>query len=436
MSILDDVLDVTEPGIYSVENDVDNIHIELDDLDSALAANIRRLTNAANGGWDAAEYGITAEEARKQLSEANTPEAKAKVLASLKERAKQRASLDVTNGKINLMVNVGKNGEKMHWHRLGTSVTGAVTSEQAAKLAGIDWEVIKVPANWVHNGQNYESKDTFLIVRKDTGAELGNTGKVYKPIQNLDAFSALDDALAEYGARYETAGSIYGGKTVWMQAVLPDHKWEVQNGDLIETYAMFAVNHNGIAACRCFPTTDRAVCGNTYRVAVGKAKNKGISIRHTGDIKSKIESVKIALGLAVKGFEAFKENAATMVKTKVNAKHFVNGLLDEVLDVSQEEMAMGLELLSAHRDKNMTQAYNYRKSVLEDILDRHESERCEPHGTLWGVFNAVTEHVDHFDHRQRGDKKEREFRKFESSLYGKGDDMKQIAYQNALELFS
>ena len=48
-------------------------------------------------------------------------------------------------------------------------------------------------------------------------------GNRYKPIQNEEGFAFLDGVLEEYGARYETAGSLYGGSQVWMLAHLPRH---------------------------------------------------------------------------------------------------------------------------------------------------------------------------------------------------------------------
>ena len=43
----------------------------------------------------------------------------------------------------------------------------------------------------------------------------------YRIVQNEEAFQFTDDLLGE-GVTYETAGSLQGGKKVWMLAKLPE----------------------------------------------------------------------------------------------------------------------------------------------------------------------------------------------------------------------
>lgn len=350
----------------------------------------------------------------------------------------QRASLDVSNGRISVMVAVGPNGEQMPWHRLGTMVAAAVNGSEALALANLGWKVLKVPAEREWNGKRVISTDTFLLVRDDTGAELGSVGKQYKTVQNDDATAFLDEALKDYGARYETAGAIYGGKSVWLQARLPK-QIEVTKGDVVDGYATFTLFHDGTAACRCYPTTLRAVCANTLRLA-NEGKSKGISIRHTGDIKGKLNDARRALGLAVEGFESFGVAAQAMAATRMKVIPYANEVLDLVLDVTEAQAKMGSDVLAAAVAKTDAErqlavkkfdaAIKVRDNLLSDILDRYESERCQK-GTVWGGYNAISEAADHGTWRRyAGENKDS--RRFESVLTGDADDLKQAAWGNAV----
>jgi hypothetical protein len=79
-----------------------------------------------------------------------------------------------------------------------------------------------------------------------------------------------------------------------------------------------------------------------------------------------------------------------------------------------------------------------RGEILEDIISRFESERCQVNGiagSLWAAMNAVTEHADYANGKRHvGTSEAQASRKFESVLAGDADEMKQAAYQGALAL--
>lgn len=369
---------------------------------------------------------------QRRLESMNLP---AEVLQTIKAAAIRRASLGTTNGKVSAMF-----AGKPAWHGLGVTIDRACKSADAIRLAGLDWEVVKVPMGFDWNGQHHNADDTFAIVRKDTGRKLGTVGSRYAPIQNADGFSYLDDVLSSFGAKYESAGSLYGGEKVWMLAHLPEHRFSVgKNRDVCEPYVVFVNSHDGTGAASCYPTTVRVECANTMRVSA-QDKGKGISIRHTGSVKTKIASAQDALGLAVDGFQEFKGAAETMTHTKVEPIPYFNGLLDKVMEISQAEMSKGADLLAAaiatteaNREierKRFERQIKQRQVTLEDLIERYESERCaNGRGTAWSAFNAVTESADHgkLGGRQKGDDKSS--RRFESVINGRADEIKQVAYE-------
>jgi len=457
-SLLDGILEATEaryttgggggPVILAQDHDLGNIGGTSED-------DVQRALRALSGprGWDAAEYGITAEQAAAMVRAADTPANRARVVAELRQRAIRRAGLDTSTGRVAVMV-AGEAARQALWHRLGVQVRDAVTSDQAITLASLDWRVLKVPTAYRWGDETREMGDVFALVRSDTGAHLGTVGRRYQVIQNADAFRFMDQVLAEHGARYETAGAIHGGAKVWLQVSLPEAAFTLAGNDRVEATALFTNPHDGSGVARCIPTSDRVVCANTLRVATNKAADAGLKIRHTGSIRGKLDDARRALGIAVRGFERFREQADTLRATRVpDERAYFGEVLDAVLDMTAARAGLGAERLAdadilaaviagqeaKHRAvKSYQRAIDERGAILSDILQRYERERCGvggARGTAWAALNAVTEHADHWTGgRKVGTQQERDGRRMESILTGERDGMKQTALSAALAL--
>ena len=113
----------------------------------------------------------------------------------------------------------------------------------------------------------------------------------YKVIQNEEAFSFTDSLLGE-GVRYETAGSLQGGRKVWLFARMPQDY--IITGERISPYLVFSNTHDGSGAIKVALTPIRVVCNNTLNLALSSAK-RSWSMIHTGDIQGKLEEAKDTL---------------------------------------------------------------------------------------------------------------------------------------------
>lgn len=440
MYTLDDIINATNsPRIVSEEHNTGNIAVDQSAIDAAV--------RGASGTWDAAEYGLTAAQVAERIAAANTPEARERVMADLRARGIARANLDTSNGRVAVMV-----AGKAAWHRLGVNVESAVNSADAMRLASLDWSVSKRQLAYQHpiGGDTWlAQEEVYAIVRDDTGGLLGTVGSRYAPIQNADGFEFLDSVLGAYGAKYETCGAIYGGRKVWMLVHLPAQRFAVNGNDMVEPYALFTNPHDGSGQAWCFPTTERVVCANTFRIA-SKGKESGIGIRHTGSVKSKIKDAQEALGLAVEGFQDFSHAAEAMAKADLpnGITHYASDVLDAVLDVTAAQALLGADALAAalkvteaERDlaaKSFARKIERRGEVLADIMERYESERCGiggMRGSVWSGFNAVTEHADFGSESRRkvGSTQQQQERRFESTISGDLDQMKQVAYTTAMQ---
>lgn len=177
------------------------------------------------------------------------------------------------------------------WHGLGTRVVEAPSSKDALYLSGLDWNVEQEPiytetGNWIR-GFKANIRDTDQKV-------LGVVTDRYRVIQNEEAFAFTDELLGE-GIRYETAGSLQGGRKVWLLAHLPQEY--IIADERISPYLLFSNTHDGSGAIRVAVTPIRVVCNNTLNLALNTAKRSWSTI-HTGDIRSKLEEAKNTLFMA------------------------------------------------------------------------------------------------------------------------------------------
>ena len=148
------------------------------------------------------------------------------------------------------------------WHKLGKTIEKAASSAEAIGLAGLDWRVEQWPVRAFDPDQpttEAAMPDTVANVRADTKAVLGVVGKRYRVFQNHEAFDFMDGLVGDKLAMYETAGSLHGGKRVWMMARIPK-EYRAGADDLIKPYVLLTNTHDGSQALRMIPTTVRVVC--------------------------------------------------------------------------------------------------------------------------------------------------------------------------------
>ena len=175
------------------------------------------------------------------------------------------------------------------WHGLGTMVAEAPDSTSALHLARLDWNVIQ--KDIMTAGGNSAIPGFKANVRGTDGSVLGIVTDRYRVVQNAEAFS-FTDALLGAGVRYETAGSLQGGRRTWILARLP-HQYII-NGEEISPYLVFMNAHDGSGAIKAAMTPVRVVCQNTLNLALSTAK-RSWSFNHVGDINGKLDKARDTL---------------------------------------------------------------------------------------------------------------------------------------------
>ena len=177
------------------------------------------------------------------------------------------------------------------WHNLGICVEAALSSGEALKKSGLNWTVTQRPIMT----DNYDPIPGYKANIRDTDNRvLGVVTDRYKVVQNQAAFAFVDNLLGE-GVRFETAGSLNGGKKVWMLAKLPNQYTMLD--EQIEPYLVFSNSHDGSSSIRVACTPIRVVCQNTLNLALATAKRTWSTI-HVGDLAHKMDEAHNTLMLA------------------------------------------------------------------------------------------------------------------------------------------
>ena len=260
------------------------------------------------------------------------------------------------------------------WHGLGIRVAEAPSSEEALRLAGLDWQVKQAP---IYTDTGEAIPDYKANIRDRDRRVLGVVTDRYKIIQNQEAF-AFTDALLGKGVRYETAGSLQGGRRVWLLARLP--KEYIISGEQVSPYLVFSNTHDGSGAVKVALTPVRVVCCNTLNLALDTAK-RSWSMIHTGNIRDKLQEAEDTLFMA----EAYMMQLG---------KEFGNLQRQKITD---RQVAEYIEmLLPLEKDATAIQNKNITK-LREDMAHRYY-DAPDLQGTgknAYRFLNAVSDFATH-----------------------------------------
>lgn len=258
------------------------------------------------------------------------------------------------------------------WHGLGTRVEKAPTSAEALELAGLDWVIENRP---IYDAKGREIKGYKANTRNTDEAVMGIVSNRYKLVQNRDAFE-FTDALVGEGITYETAGSLKGGKQIWLLGRMPERKIL---GDDFEPYICFTNTHDGSGAVRACMTPVRVVCNNTLNMALAGAK-RAWSTPHRGDIKARLEEARQTLLLADKYLVKLDE-AADKLANEVMTIEQVHDTLDKMFEVKEDAT-----------DRQKKTAQDAKDGIMTCIF---APDLAKFIGTKYGFLNAVADYADH-----------------------------------------
>ena len=270
------------------------------------------------------------------------------------------------------------------WHKLGTVLSDVATAKDAITAGGLDWTVQLAPLYAMVNEKEPDEirkyslvDDRHAVIRSSDGKALGVVGSHYVPFQNADAFTFMDHLVDSGDAKYETAGSLRGGKIVFLTCRVPKDIL-IGGEDKHHLYLLLRTSHDGTKAISVYVTIIRVVCMNTLTLAthVRNVKHKW-SVTHVSTVQSRIAEARNSLSMTFKYTGEFEKMGNRLLKVKITESEF-DQLLDRVLP-----------------DRPKTQEV---KAAISTVYKESPTVRYQ--GTAWGALNAISEYFDW--HRRSG----------------------------------
>ena len=275
------------------------------------------------------------------------------------------------------------------WHNLGTVFDTEKNTKEMLVAANLNnWNVrledLEIPSNLVSD-KSYQYVVRTNPTDKSQTDVLGIVGERYVPLQNEDLFSFGDNIL-DGGGRWETAGSIRGGRVVFGSLALERETVLDPNGvaDVVKTYLLINTSHDGSIAIQASITPVRVVCANTLNVALNRTKKKdgvkqSFKIRHTQTAEGKITVARQALGMANSYMDEFDKMAHAMIAKEISAKDF-----NDIILAAYPKPDLDT--------KGAVKKWENKVDMINDIYTGEYNGMIS--GNAWGAFNALTERLD------------------------------------------
>lgn len=320
---------------------------------------------------------------------------------------------------------VGRPAPRSHRRARGAGVgilasvgrdVSAVPVDNAERLldaAGLRWEIerrevfTKAPS-----GELVRDERAVALTRGDTGDVFGYASPGYQPAQNAIVAQMFAGALAGLGLRWQRAGSINGGRTIFVLAKVVDVP--VVKGDESEMFLLLQNGHDTTGALRAGVTFNRLFCANQFPAL--ERDGNAMRFRHNGTGISDLAGIIDRIG---KSIEAGKEDAEAFRLLASRQCKRIDPLLDAVFPIPRLE--------DGKTDTGRANAGRLRaRDKIAELFDGEGKGLKHPGvaGTLWAAYQAVVEYEDHFAPR----------RSDESGLFGASAQRKTLALKSALKL--
>jgi phage/plasmid-like protein (TIGR03299 family) len=287
------------------------------------------------------------------------------------------------------------------WHGLATVLDDYVTPEEARKQA-FDWEPVTEPLFRrvpVFNEETGEPEMRFVEIPDEVGISRSDTGEYFNAVSKdlgeslehtnnkaLTEIAESVEGIAAGDVRVETAGSLKGGRKVWMllRMAEPIEIPGDPNGATIPYFAL-QTNHDGKGSFRGQGLFTRIICDNTSQAADLEAQDRGTEFvfHHTAGIKDRIEEAKNALRMWRTNIDKWNFLMAAMMDLKVTPDQvtiFRNEFLPEPVSKKTVSKRVLTNIETARNEFDLIM-----KSVTMDGID----------GTAYGLVQAAIEFQQH-----------------------------------------
>lgn len=304
--------------------------------------------------------------------------------------------------------------KQVPWHKLGHVIQQAPTIEEGIKLAGLDWKV-RMEKMRLADGRIMNSQ---AVIRETDNKVLGEVGSKYHPIQNEKAFAFFEPFIKSGEVSLETAGSLDGGRKIWVLAQLNRSPMEIVKGDPVLKYLLMTNRHDGWASGQVGFNPVRVVCANTLAAALNASEASMLRVRHTAGVEIGLEKIRDSINMANQQFEATGEMYKAMTRYGVNTadlKQYVR--LVFYPNVTEQEITERQQTRLNMLTENITKLFE--TGLGNDLVGVR--------GTMWGLYNGVTQYLGH-------EAKDDTDKRYDSLWFGTNKDINARAMKVAVKM--
>jgi len=280
---------------------------------------------------------------------------------------------------------------QMPWHREGTVLADYPGDWDAARtLAGLDWDPVTTGV-YAFTGidddgtTRYEPIEGWkAITRSDTAAILSINKESYTVIDHGEMGEIVEAVLAQPNVRWETAGVLDGGRSVWCLALLDEPITLPGDDSPTLPYLAITNRHDGTAACALRATAVRIVCANTFRAAELEGERTGttFSFIHKGHWRDRIDEARQAVTGAQDEMRRYHDLARELLNipiTRAQRELFITQFIPKPPE----------GLITDRVARNVDEARN----ALRLLFTSPTNEQIA--GTAYGLVQAAGEYLDH-----------------------------------------
>jgi phage/plasmid-like protein (TIGR03299 family) len=356
------------------------------------------------------------------------------------------------------------------WHGLGVVIDKVITNYlEAMEVAGLNWKVelrslastynlktvqfedlqaalanpLVEPDAVLRKVRNLfvceDINDAYAVYRTDKNIYLGTVGARFHPMNNAEAFRWFEPFMESGEARFETAGSLFNGKRVWVLAALNRDPIQVGPNDPVNKYLLLSHAHDGSLAIRGQFTPVRVVCNNTLTMARmdggnkmnGRNDDSSFYFKHTKNAQKKLDDIRETVDLVNMKFDRTGEkykwlNGEPIRHGKAGIREYARQVFDmnpekdltpqeeykleKVLDIHDDQMKFFEELrqqAEKHEEIVKEAQHIAGQDILDMVLENVENgtghELSE--GSCWSIYNAATDYLTHFSSKGRDEEK-------------------------------
>lgn len=302
-------------------------------------------------------------------------------------------------------------GEKP-WHGLGEKLPEGQSIEVWLKAARLEWELKRLPVQYLVDGRLRTMDDRFVLVRSDTDAALSVVSDDYQIVQPKDVLEFYRDLVDHYGYTLETSGALDGGRKVWALARTGmTDAVDKRGDDELAAYLLLATSCDKSLATTAAFTSIRVVCQNTLFFAMEDIKTgRQPQVKVPHNLHFDADRVKEGLGIMDKAWSGFITKVRRMGSYPMN---------------SDKASFFFKELLLQKNARDLSnKAEREHHSIMSLFSSAPGQDLSSAKETLWGAVNAVTYYADHVRPGAGGDR-------LDSAWFGAGCALKEKAWVKA-----